>query len=157
MAALSDKQRILNEIKRTAEANGGVPLGVSRFFQETGIKVTDWEGKFWVRWGDALREAGFEPNQFNAAFETNMLIEKFISFMRELGKFPVGRELKLKRQSDHDFPSANVFSRLGSQQQLAAKIAGYCENREGFEDVIALCKPITERLNNLQQKSDHGS
>lgn len=40
----SDKHRILNEI-RPADANGGAPLGVARFLQETDIKVTDWNGK----------------------------------------------------------------------------------------------------------------
>jgi hypothetical protein len=72
-------------------------------------------GKFWVRWGDALREAGFEPNQFNPAFDDTMIIEKFVSLMRELGKFPVRRELKLKRQTDKSFSSAGVFERLGSK------------------------------------------
>ena len=54
-----DKRQILDEIKRTAEANQGNALGVDRFFQETGIKVADWHGKFWARWSDALREADF--------------------------------------------------------------------------------------------------
>ena len=75
------RQHIIDEIKRTAAANGGAPLGVARFLQETGIKVTDWEGRFWVRWGDALREAGFEPNQFNAAYDKTMLIEIFVSLV----------------------------------------------------------------------------
>jgi hypothetical protein len=56
--SIVSKQRILDEIKRTALANGGVPLGVARFFQETGIKDSDWKGKFWARWGDAVRDAG---------------------------------------------------------------------------------------------------
>jgi hypothetical protein len=52
-----DKQFILSEIKRTAEANAGVPMGRDRFSQETGIRANDWEGKLWARWGDAVREA----------------------------------------------------------------------------------------------------
>ncbi len=137
------KQDILDEIKRTAAANNGAPLGGARFFQETGIKASDWAGKFWVRWSDALREAGFEPNQFNAAYDKTLLIECFIALMRELGKFPVRRELQIKARSDKDFPSANVFSRFGSKQQLAATIYEYSQSRDGYEDVIAMCETVT--------------
>ena len=56
------RQHILKELRRTAEANGGVPLGRLSFFKETGIKEADWKGKFWARWNDAVREAetGFQ-------------------------------------------------------------------------------------------------
>ena len=60
------KEHIIGEIRRTANANGGVPLGWRRFEEETGIKYHDWYGKFWASWGDAVREAGFEPNRLNA-------------------------------------------------------------------------------------------
>jgi hypothetical protein len=42
-----DRQHILDEIRRTAKANCGVPLGKSRFEQETGIRYYDWFGRFW--------------------------------------------------------------------------------------------------------------
>jgi len=38
-----NKQHILQEIKRTATANDGIPLGRLRFFRETGIKESDWK------------------------------------------------------------------------------------------------------------------
>lgn len=138
-----DKQHILQEIKRTAKANGGTPLGRNQFFQETGIRYTDWTGKFWVRWGDAVREAGFVPNQLNEAYDRAVLIEAFISLMRELGRFPLQAEIKMKGGTDENFPSSKTFlRRLGSKQQLAKAIFSYCEGRSGYEDVATLCASV---------------
>ena len=36
-----NKQHIVDEIRRTAKANGGIPLGIQRFLTETGIKYSD--------------------------------------------------------------------------------------------------------------------
>jgi hypothetical protein len=137
-----NKQRILNEIKRTAAANGGVPLGRSRFFQETGIKESDWIGKIWPRWGDAVREAGFQPHQLQTAYSEAVLIEKFIGLARELGHFPVATEVKMKARSNDSFPWHNTFARFGSKSKFAAKILDYCKSCAGYDDVIALCTPI---------------
>jgi len=52
------KLYILQEIKRTTQANGGKPLRKIKFESETGIKRFDWFGIYWARWSDALREAG---------------------------------------------------------------------------------------------------
>jgi len=46
-----NKRHILDEIKRTAAANGGVPLGISRFSQETGLKDSDWRCKILGKMG----------------------------------------------------------------------------------------------------------
>src|SRR5258707_352259 len=46
--ASMDKAHILREIKRTAQENGGIALGSDRFESETGIRNSDWLGKFWA-------------------------------------------------------------------------------------------------------------
>jgi hypothetical protein len=140
-----NKQHILDEIKRTAAVNGGAPLGRERFFGEIGIKLSDWLGKFWARWGDAIREAGFEPNELQTAYNEDLLIEKFIALARHLGRFAVNAELRMKARSDDGFPSHNTFTRFGSKQQFASKILEYCKSRTGYQDVIDLCTPIATR------------
>lgn len=52
-----EKEHILAEIQRTAKANRGNALSRERFFRETGIKTSDWLGKYWARLGNTdLRE-----------------------------------------------------------------------------------------------------
>lgn len=116
------KQYIIDEIKRTAAKNGGTALGRERFFTETGIKDSAWYGKYWVRWSDAIREAGLVPNRMNEAYATEFLIEKLIALCRELGRFPVAGDLRMKARTDCEFPSHTVFGRLGSKRQLIARV-----------------------------------
>jgi hypothetical protein len=152
-----NKEHILNEIKRTAAANGGVALGTARFYQETGIDESDW-GKFWVRWGDAITEAGFTRNQMQSAYSDDFLIDKFIQLIRELGHFPVVREAKLEARHDNNFPSANIFfGRFGgSKKQLARKILDYCKGRPGYEDINAFCEPLAaEQLSEPDDQPAH--
>jgi hypothetical protein len=108
-----NREHILQEIKRTAKENGGMPLGRLRFFHETGIKESDWKGKYWARWNDAVTEAGLEPNQKTGAYEKELLIERFISLMRELGRFPVVAEIRMTVRKDPGFPNDKTFGRFG--------------------------------------------
>jgi hypothetical protein len=39
-----------------------VPVGKDRFAAATGIKETAWRGRYWARYSDAVREAGYGPN-----------------------------------------------------------------------------------------------
>src|SRR5438105_10811846 len=98
------KEHILQEIKRTANANGGKPLGKARFFTETGIKESDWFGVHWARWGDAISEAGFTPNQLQGAYEKTELLENYAKLTLELGRLPVYADLRLKARNDPEFP-----------------------------------------------------
>lgn len=122
-----------------AEENGGKPLGVARFENETGIKPYDWE-KFWARFGDAVKEAGFAPNQLQPVYDEEFLLEKIIGLIRKLGRFPTFREFTGERNRDAEFPNKKVFQRFGSKANLAEKVFEYCRGKSDYDDVVALCR-----------------
>jgi hypothetical protein len=135
------KDYILKEIQRTAQANGGVPLGQQRFLGETGIKKSDWYGKIWARWGDAIREAGFSPNSLQVAYGVSDLFDSYIQLVRELGRLPTDGEMKLKARGDSTFPSHSTFLlRFGSKPELIKQLMEYCRRSGESEDVVLLCK-----------------
>ncbi len=139
-----NKQHILDEIKLTAEANGGAPLGQRRFYQDIGIKITDCDGKYWARWAIHCKKLDSNPIRCKGAYAGDLLIERFIDLIREIGRFLVRGELKLKARIDRTLPSHNAFGRLGPKRQLANRILEYCKAQVGFDDVIARCVPVAE-------------
>ena len=141
-----DKQQILDEIRRTAEENGGIPLGKLRFCKETGIKEADWSGKFWARWGGAVSEAGFPPNQRQEPFSEEVLIEKLIGLIRELDRFPVRAEMDMKARAGQGFPYGSTFMRhFRTVEQLVGAVQNYCRDRQDYEDVTEICEPIISK------------
>lgn len=133
------KQHIVNEIRRTAEDNGGAPLGLDRFSKETGIKYDDWFGKYWARWSDAIKEAGFTPNRFSTeGYGEQVLIERYVDLVRAIGRIPTRGEIGLRCQVDQSFPSEKAFRRLGSKGQLLTKLREYCSKDNSLADVLAL-------------------
>lgn len=144
------KSSIIAEIKRTAKDNKGKPLGVRRFQQETGIRTTDWEGKYWARWGDALQDAGFEPLTMQGPREEAELLSALVLLTRELGRFPVRNEIRMKRQEDITFPTdSSLRRRLGSKEEQLKKVANYAKQHE-FSDVEKLCIKELSQMTALQ-------
>lgn len=154
-----NKAFILEEIRRTARANGGVPLGSKKFEKETGIKQAEWWAKFWPRWSDALREAGFKPNELTTAYDEMELLRKYALLAKELGKIPTSADLRFRRRSHPELPNQKTFeNRLGPMKELVKKVGDYCRNEKGFQDVVCLCDeysrrspPISEKLEKAEQ------
>ncbi|MBN2555904.1 MAG: GIY-YIG nuclease family protein [Anaerolineales bacterium] len=152
-----DKNYILEEIRRTAEANGGTPLGKAKFQAETGISTSDWYGKHWARWGDALIEAGYSPNTMQQAFDDDFLLGKLAALVQDLGRFPVSAELRMKARGDPSFPSHNTFRRLGKKAKLARLLIKYCKEREEYSDVVVICIPLavdSDQIPEVQEFDD---
>src|SRR5712671_5895109 len=135
------KQHILDEIKRTAKENNDGPLGWRKFFSVTGIKENDWCGKYWVRWSEAIEEAGFSVNSFGLGYDEEFLLKSFVALIKELGHFPIKAEMKMKRLKDDSFPSEKAFRQFGNKGSLAKKIFEFCKTNGGHDDVITICEP----------------
>jgi hypothetical protein len=134
-----DKQEIIDEIKRTAKLNDGKVLGRARFEKVTGIKISDWYPFHWLRWNDAVIEAGLAPNQLNTAIGKDIAIEKLISYIKEIGRFPVAGEFLIKAKQDVTFPSEGVYRKFGGKKKLAAAVVDYCRTHGGLDEVIEIC------------------
>jgi hypothetical protein len=137
-----NKEHILDEIRRTAKANGGAALGRQRFEKETGIKESDWRGRFWARWNDAVQEAGLDSNELNPAYDAAHLLARLAELVREIGRYPTSAEVLLKRRRDPQFPSQKVYERFGGKAEQARKLMEHCLSTPGYEDVIELCRPV---------------
>jgi len=139
-----DKQHILNEIRRSAEANGGIALGKRRFQDETGIRESDWLGKFWSRWSDAVEEAGFTANQLQGKNDRQASLRKIAELTRRLGKFPTAPEMRLERMSDLAFPNTTTMlrgsDRSGSRSSLIQELTELCTTEQLFQDILPILK-----------------
>jgi hypothetical protein len=137
-----NKQHILDEIKRTAKAGGGAPLGKRQFLTETGIKESDWLGRYWARWSDAVREAGLVPNTRRAKTDEDVLLAQLGTLIRGLGRYPTVGEMRLRKRQDDAFPNHKVLERSGSRQQWIERLLAFCERTDGWSDVAAICRTI---------------
>ncbi len=152
-----NKEDILSEIKRIASENGGKAPGSQRFASETGLRKSDWYPSLWLRWGDAISEAGFEPNTFCVAHDSTHLIMKYIELIRELGHFPVEGELAIKRKADKSFPNRDAFSQLGSKQDRIRKVIEYCQGHSEYEDIISHCDKVARTVREKPSETDLAS
>jgi hypothetical protein len=133
------KRHILAEIKRLAEASGKPP-GVRLFERETGIKESDWYPDLWLRWGDALQEAGLTRNIMQPALSDDLLLEHYARLAQRLSRLPIQGELIRESKSNPSFPSDKPFRRFGGKEKLLKAVAVFCRADEAFNDVLAFCE-----------------
>jgi hypothetical protein len=133
------RDEILAEIRRTAEENGGRPLGFRRFEEVTGVGPYAW-GRYWAQFSEAQREAGLEPTKWNPALDTDRVIEQYVGVMRRLGKIPTFNELRVERNNDPTLPDRRTLTRMGGKNELLARVIAYCAERPDYADVLALCE-----------------
>lgn len=138
------KEFIIAEIRRCAEANGGKPLGRDRFEEATSLRDKDWLGKYWARWGDAVQEAGYEPNTLQGHRLTNdEILQALAHLTRHLGHYPTASEMQLRRRQDPSFPASKVVpDRLGNRAEQLARLAEFTADADDLADVYAIVAPL---------------
>src|SRR6056297_1770937 len=113
------KQEILNEIRRLANDNGGRAPGKGQFHNETQFSESDWYGKIWLRWNDAVEEAGLEPNKKQERLPSETVLQKYAEVCLHNGKVPSSAELRYYARNTTDFLSHNTFTKhFGNKADL---------------------------------------
>jgi Meiotically up-regulated gene 113 len=135
---VADKDFIIAEIRRTAADNAGVPLGQRAFERETGISRSQWRGKFWRDWSDALIESGLTPNQAPEAHTQTFLIRSLAGLTRKLGRFPSHADLRLEKIANRSFPGVEAISRLGSAAERVELVRQHASDHSEFADILNL-------------------
>jgi hypothetical protein len=132
------REFILTEIKRIAKAHGGKPPGAQLFRTETGIIESKWRGVYWARWGDALKEAGYAPNEWTGKLDTNELLQKVAELTQKRGTIPTYSEFDMMRRVDANVPSPKTLQQhFSSRAGLIEALRSYCDGRDGYEGVLA--------------------
>jgi len=130
------KDDVLREIRRIAAENGGVAPGKIAFFGATGIRESDWSGRWWTTWGAAVREAGFEPQRLNPRMDDELVLAAAAGIVRKLGHFPTSVEIRFECNADPALPSHNTFRRFGGVGGLRTRLREFAAVH-GLSDVAA--------------------
>lgn len=139
MAAYT-RDDIIAAIQQATADDGGKPVGRMRFETLTGITRRSWQGVYWARWGDALREAGFEPNAAARATDKDELLHKTAEMVRRLGKLPAEEELRIARRADPTLPTLTALRSFGGRREgiLVAKLRELAESDPTYADILDL-------------------
>lgn len=152
------KDLILQEIKRiAAESNGKAP-GQKLFFGLTGIKPYSWQGKYWLRWSDALQEAGLEANTKTEAFSDEVLLGRLCDLAIELGHYPSLTELKMKRSQDQSFPGEKAYrDRYGRKVLVVDKVRQFLTGKSRYAAVASMLPVAVEQEDNSDEAGGEDS
>lgn len=137
------REHIVSEIRRLAALNGGQAPGVNAFTKATGIIESKWLGKYWARWGDALIEAGYEPNSLAGKSDRDAILTGIVTACRHYGHFPVRAELKMLRATDPAIPLPNTIrNNLGQQRDVVAALRTFMGDNPEYADVLAMLPSV---------------
>jgi hypothetical protein len=138
------KDYIISEIRRLA-ANNGQPPGQTLFARDTGIADHQWRGKYWARWGDALIEAGFEPNKWTGRLDSEEVLTGIIAACRHYGRVPTRDEIEIYRKSEPSIPSEQAIKRhFGRKADLIVALAQRAAADKTYAD-IAMILPVNQQ------------
>lgn len=133
-----NRETILKEIRRAAAENAGIAPGQEQFESLTGISAGMWRGKFWLRWSDAVSEAGLTPGRMQEAYAQDVVLAHLAELTRKCGHFPTYAELRMERENDRTFPSHPVFNRLGDKNARIEQLRTFASDHAEFAYILSL-------------------
>ena len=141
-----NREKIVSEMRRIASENDGSAPGQELFEKTTGVSPGQWRGKFWLRWSDAVSEAGLIPGQMQKAHSAELLLKSLAALTHKYGHFPTSAELRMARTEDESFPSHGSFERLGNKSERVAQLRRFASQHELYADILGFL-PVVEPKN----------
>ena len=139
------REEILAEIRKLVASSGGKIPGERSFSTATRIKPSAWEGRFWPRWSDAVREAGYEPNEPQRKIPDDHMLKQLAGYITKLGHFPIREEINMHARNVPGFPVWQTISkRFGGMPRVAAALLDF--SHKSADDALAkLCEEKLQR------------
>lgn|SRR3990167_4969881 len=137
-----NKDDILSEIRRTTTENDGKPLGQARFRDATGIGPYE-IGKHWAKYSDAIKEAGFLPNDLWTLVPDEILVPQMIRLIRKLNKYPTFGEMRLYQLEEPEFRYQVIKKR--QQGPMVRAILDFCKDKSEHKDIVGICAPLQKK------------
>lgn len=150
------KEDILNKIKKYADENSGRTPSEKVFYEYAGVGIYDLKKCGYAYYGELVNEAGLTPNKFDKTkYSSNQLSEILIRVIREKGRWPTRGDLDVKHHTDLNFPeSATFYKKLGLVNTMTGHILDYLKDKQGYEDVIAVCNSVIKKIDKREEFSD---
>lgn len=148
------REFVLGEIRRLTAGNGGIVPGHDRFHDLTGIPHSWWRGEIWVRWNDAVREAGLTPNTTMQRREDEKLLAEFAAAMRALGHIPTNPETRRYRKTGGRLSVEKTYQRhFGAKRSLLRHVKLWAQAAPERADILAMLSGISEHELELPRSS----
>jgi len=150
-----EKDFILSEIIRTTKDNGNVSLGQRKFEELTGVKSSNWRGRYWRNWSEAVLEAGIEPNIVPDKINDETLIHHLALLTRKLGFFPTYSDSLLEKRQDNSFPNVGAFKRLGNKADQIEHVREFALASKKFAGILASLPAPTNEGNKGESEENN--
>jgi hypothetical protein len=136
------REKILMEIKRLAAANGGTPPGREKFARVTGIRGSEWLGKFWTKWSEAVIEAGFEPQKFIQRWDPDQVFPHLAEACRHFRAFPTKYQMMFYQKEHPAFPhSSSLDAHFGSKTAMVEGLRDWASQQQEYQDLLSILPP----------------
>ncbi len=153
----AQRAQIIAEIRRLAAVNGGKPPGAYLFERRTGLPRSSWYGKYWSRWSDAVKEAGFTPNAVSARMEETAMLAKFAGLARRLCRIPAYADLNLYRRNGGDVPHHVTYvEHFGNKRELLRRLKLWAAANPDAADIGAMIPECEQSPPQRRSRSNGG-
>jgi hypothetical protein len=134
---MTDREKIIDQLKRTTVANGGVPLSTRAFFKETGLGPRDLHRCGWPTHGALLQSQGLARGTMRQAYSDDELFRPLAQLTRVLGHFPTQNEREVERHREPAFPSSEAYLRRARGASLEVEFVDWCRRSNAYPDLVA--------------------